>query len=384
VLILPPAPTGGSLGDEAMICAAALVLRTERNAKVDLLLPDGVSIWDSVPGVEKQVDGFDILYALDTANLFRLYGIISRYDGFYCLGADVMDGHYYVWRSVRMLALLRIASRLGLDARLLGFSWSGAADPSIVDEFRKLPPRVKVFVRDPVSYRRFQEEVGVRATQVADVAFLLEPDSVSERLAPLRAWVRKEKEQGRVVLGVNIAAHAFGLDSDEAVARVAASFAEALGSVRAVMPELSVVVMPHDRRDVPGHGSDLRAARDLMARLAPSFGERATLLPDGITAPEMKAAAAEMDLVLTSRMHLAIAALGSEVPVACIPYLGKFEGLLEHFGLDGITIEPERAQVPGELSAFLLSVLPRREELRRRIAERLPAVRKAALLNLGG
>ena len=91
-----------------------------------------------------------------------------------------------------------------------------------------------------------------------------------------------------------------------------------------------------------------------------------------------------MDLILTSRMHLAIAALGSGVPVACMPYLGKFEGLLKHFGFDGITIEPDRAVVPAELSAFLLSVLPRREALRRQVAERLPDVRQAALLNLGG
>ncbi|MDX9974728.1 MAG: polysaccharide pyruvyl transferase family protein [FCB group bacterium] len=383
VLILPPAPTGGSLGDEAMICAITSVLGQDRSAKVDLLLPDGASHWDFVPGVEKQIGGFDILYSLDTGNLFKLYGIISRYDGFYCLGADVMDGHYYVWRSVRMLALLRIAAGLGLDARLLGFSWSHAADPSIVAEFRKLPSKVKVFVRDPVSYRRFQEEAGVKATPVADVAFLLTPDTDSQRLGPLRQWVRAEKENGRVVLGVNIAAHAFGIDSDEAVSRVATSFAEALNRVRAAMPELSVVVMPHDRRDVPGYGSDLRAGRDLMQRLASTFGDRAAVLPADITAAEMKAAAAQMDLVLTSRMHLAIAALGSEVPVACIPYLGKFEGLLEHFGLDGITIEPEQALDPEALSSFLLSVLPRRADLRNRIAARLPAVREMALLNLG-
>ena len=40
-----------------------------------------------------------------------------------------------------------------------------------------------------------------------------------------------------------------------------------------------------------------------------------------------------VDLVLTGRMHLAIAALGMGTPPLCVAYMDKFEGLFHLFDI---------------------------------------------------
>jgi len=382
VLLLPPAAQSGSLGDEAMVGAVAGTLAHSEGSSVDLLVPDGRTTWPYLGLVGRQVQGIDLQAPLGAADRFRLHGLMSRYDGFYCLGADVTDGRYNLLQSVRMLKLLGEADRLGLDARLLGFSWSEEPHPRVIEAFKSLPPGVRVFVRDPVSYRRFSAQVPAQATPVADVAFLLDPEDGSPRIAEISDWARRQREQGGLLLGINISGHAFGLHDDEPLDRVTAGVAEAVKAVLNESPDLCVLAMPHDRRDVPGCGSDARAATALAQHLADRFGPRVAALSPEVSAGEIKAVAGQLDFVLTSRMHLAIAALGGGVPVACIPYMGKFEGLLEHFGLEGVTIQPERAVLPGEMAAFLAALLGRRDALRKQIEQRLPAVKAAARLNL--
>jgi polysaccharide pyruvyl transferase WcaK-like protein len=95
----------------------------------------------------------------------------------------------------------------------------------------------------------------------------------------------------------------------------------------------------------------------------------------------MKYVAGEMDAVLTGRMHLAIAALGCGVPVACITYQGKFEGLFEHFDLPPLMLDPVRVSETS-LTNLLLDLIERRLELRDHVHDRLDRVISLSQANL--
>ena len=98
-------------------------------------------------------------------------------------------------------------------------------------------------------------------------------------------------------------------------------------------------------------------------------------------AAEVQALCAELDIVLSGRMHCAIACLSQGTPVACITYQDKFEGLFEHFGLQGMTIDPEVSLRSGKLLEFFLPIYQNRDNLRKQIEARLPAVRQLAEAN---
>ena len=80
----------------------------------------------------------------------------------------------------------------------------------------------------------------------------------------------------------------------------------------------AVVVLAHDLRDHPGDPM-------LAGAIAYSVGERCTaFIPS--TAAEAKAVVATADVVVSGRMHAAVAALSQGVPCVGLDYVDKFLG----------------------------------------------------------
>ena len=99
-------------------------------------------------------------------------------------------------------------------------------------------------------------------------------------------------------------------------------------------------------------------------------------------ASQLKALCGLLDGLISSRMHLAIAALGMRVPVMAATYQGKFEGLFQHFGLDGtFLLNPQEFLSDTLIDKFNLFInsLP---ELRQKISRKLPLVLELSNKNL--
>jgi polysaccharide pyruvyl transferase WcaK-like protein len=79
--------------------------------------------------------------------------------------------------------------------------------------------------------------------------------------------------------------------------------------------------------------------------------------------------------VVTGRMHLAIGSLGAGVPVMCIVYQGKFEGLMSHFDLpsDALISVAELADI-SSATAKIVSFIDRTDALKEQVSARLPSV----------
>lgn len=91
---------------------------------------------------------------------------------------------------------------------------------------------------------------------------------------------------------------------------------------------LACALISHDYR---GNDGDDRCLREIYDNLKQNYSDRLLYTTAKLTAGELKATAGLMDMIITGRMHLAIAALGMGIPVAVITYQDKFQGLLEHF-----------------------------------------------------
>lgn len=353
-------PTGpGSLGDQAMLDAAsAHAIASGYRACVFPHAPDLRS-------------GAKVIHYPGKAGTLAstAQGILTASHLVY-IGADVLDGVYHPPSTLKRLRTLAMGHRLGKRTRVMGSSWSETPAPEVID-FLTANPWLEVLARDPVSQTRMERDIGRPVRLVADLAFLLEPQAKSPAAKAAVAWADAERRGGATVLAVNLSGHTVRTLPGRSVAPFAGLVSRWLSA------DLSrrVVVLPHDRR--AGMGGDLTVCADLAEALS-DFGPRVHA-PDGeIQAWDAKAIAGACDIVLTGRMHLAIAALGQGVPPVSIVYQGKFEGLMAHFGLEqaGLTLAPDAVDGADEalaaatdrrraLSAQIVAALPRIKELSR-------------------
>jgi polysaccharide pyruvyl transferase WcaK-like protein len=157
------------------------------------------------------------------------------------------------------------------------------------------------------------------------------------------------------------------------------AYAAAMREIIQQVPNLSFLLTPHDIR---GRVSDVMLAEAIYAAVDDSLQNHCLIIPTPCKPAEIKAMVAGLDFVLSGKMHLAIACLGQGVPVVCVAYQDKFEGLFQHFELDGLTIQPQDVVMPGKLSEFFIYHYQQREQIAVRVQQKLPAVRELAGMSL--
>ena len=214
---------------------------------------------------------------------------------------------------------------------------------------------------------------------VADAAFMLKPAPLTAELEPITRWIGNQRANGRLLIGVNYNRQVLPETRAQDRTRLFESYCLAIQDLAERDPSLSFLLIPHDYR---GKDSDLAQSERLYERLRASMGARVAYVPGRQTPGRLKAIASRMDMVLTGRMHLAIASLGSAVPVAGVSYQGKFEGLMDHFGIKNVLIDPEVALDPAALGALVRSVMDRRAEIRDQIQRAFPFLSRMPLENL--
>lgn len=81
-------------------------------------------------------------------------------------------------------------------------------------------------------------------------------------------------------------------------------------------------------------------------------------------------------------MHLAIGSLGKGVPVLCVTYQDKFEGLFSHFDLPAsMLLSTPRALDPAALEQAIDGFVADLDGLRDMVAGALPAVQARSRVN---
>lgn len=379
VIVLPSDPFAvvGAKGDEAMLCSVtAWIKESYPDAIVDLITHPR---WTKLPeeltraGTNGAVPIWDSKW-----NLKTFIEIFKYYDALIIIGADVMDGYYSPAKSLFLFILADVASQMGLVSLATGYSFNREPPMDLGKAIQELSSGVNLFVRDQVSWERFTAISNGRGELVADVAFLLKPETRSDAAAKARQWIANRRAHGDVVIGFNI--HSALLLTDKAgQKRILASAIAAMTRIFE-RGNISVILLPHDYRSTHG---DLKMLKPVYEALKASFPEKQYLAEAEYSASELKQIAGDLDVVFAGRMHLSIAALGMGVPVGWATYQDKFEGLAQHFGVpDWLLLSPIDVQDHAKLHGVLARLIDERQALRSQVETELPRIKKLALKNL--
>lgn len=368
-LIIPPDPWSvvGSRGDQAMIMVAVENLSKHfPNSKIDIL-----TYSKSTDEAVRSINGLSPLqeWDVDLSEFFKKH--LSEYSHVVILGADCIDGHYYPEFSVKILMMYDVFYRYGVDVRMFGASWSENHWKGIKFFIRKLSPELPLVIRDVVSYRRVKNLFPCRpAVLVADSAFCLKAH-LTDRIVPLIDVIKKNKDDGWCVVGIN-AHNMFNSVVDLEV--WIRKFGEILNSVSKEM-KLCYVLLGHDDRDKVSDMIVLSKLTTVLSRCIPTCVV--------FNADEIKAIVGELDALVSGRMHLSIAALGQGVPVLGLTYQGKFEGLWQHFSLpNSLCFQPEKVVLqPKDFENTIKRFIMDLSEHKKTISSRLEDVIRLSEMN---
>jgi len=327
-----PAAGPGSLGDEAML----LGMKDAFDERGVDMYPIGFYEDHSWPFLNDKIG----VLPQDFAGWRIFIPKLLPFNKLYINGADVIDGGYGIKTVESRLILAYIASKLGLEVIITGFSFSAKAPKVLSKLYSVLGKDVKFCVRDPFSATRFSKLTGKQAQLVADLAFMMPPKKGNYRNLHVFEWCKKNQQEGGEILGVNICAHTISEDrksiTPENIESFLLVYERALDRFLSDNENVSLVFIPHDLR---GLFSDLNLALILKGKLISKFGiNRLNVLEVESSADEIKKIVSEMDYVFSGRMHLAIASIGVSTPVACVTYQGKFEGLYDLVGLNKLLL----------------------------------------------
>ncbi len=269
----------------------------------------------------------------------RLRSLLARYNAFVVIGADVLDGHYSVDDSRQRIMLAQMAADANLPVTILGFSVNEHPVESVIADLRAFAPRGTLRLRDAKSLRRLRSRGVPHLVPVADLAFLMPPSAGARNCLEIEHWLDEERASGRTVAIFNLSSAVLTAARRAGNTSVLEEFSRVIAKL-IINQGVSALLLPHDLRsgsaDTP---HDVTIAGALSERLRAAVGRDHHVMFVPSNAPDAKRLAGHADLVVTGRMHLAIAALGMQTPAVGIGYQGKFEGLMEHFGLDDAIVE---------------------------------------------
>lgn len=378
VILLPPY-SPGSYGDAAVVTSFVENLAKSGAERIALIKYQEADDWSFIKGIDEFFCLEDYFHYHAWKIRFSFCDMISRYEKFFVLGTDVMDGYYSVEDSLQRIYLAHTGSQTGRPTRIVSFSFNAHPDPSCTTALRELPETVKLFARDPVSKGRLERELQRSVTLTADIAFLLEPQSGGLVSTKVIEWIDKQQKEGAVVVGINSNHVLIEKYPELTIDGLVKAYQRAIQEISSRYPEIRFLFIPHDIR---GDTSDVVIAKAIFDALPEHIQQLSEIVPLPCPTAEIKYIVSKLAFVLSGKMHLAIACLSQGIPVACIAYQDKFEGLFQHFDLDDMTIAPEELPIPGKLSQFFVDRFTKRQELAKQIQSRLPEVIQLAKKNL--
>jgi coenzyme F420-reducing hydrogenase beta subunit/polysaccharide pyruvyl transferase WcaK-like protein len=373
--VVLPATSPGGIGDDAMVCALVGALRDAGFAKIGLVDWNNKCPRQFNASADEHIDLSTYFRHGDKADEVSRFLFLTRgYRHLFVIGADVLDGYYSEERTRLRLRLAELAARAGMQVTITGFSFNDAPKPSAKNSLRGLPAQVRLCVRDPVSLERVQRVTGRDAVPVADLAFLLKPSLPDD--SELTQWLQDAQRGGHKVFGINaIFTSKFFSDRSE---RVQDDYLQLhrdlIAAIAHAHPDSRFLLIPHDYR--PNGTGEGPLLETLEMTLDEPLRSRTLRLTREYSAAEIKWICGQLEFVLSSRMHLAIAAIGQGTPVFCFGYQGKFEGLFQLLGLPDLLGSMDAApEQRSEIIEHVLALIRDGARTREEIVAKLPEIR---------
>lgn len=364
-LVVLAAPGAGNLGDRAMLEA---ILHNSPQFDRVVVLCENVDNYLHPPLSDPRVKLVSIgryLHGIGWGYLVELraaMAVVARTGRFVAVGADMMDGGYGETGALRRWDLVVRCAKMGVDARVLGFSWNGRPPRDVARAARRAASAgAMLCVRDPQSHARMLQLVQSNVHEVRDVVFAHSyRDLLPSVDTPASPFVI-----------VNVSGLIEGsIDQVPEYVEICRT---------ALRAGLRVVLLPHV---TGGKGSDVPTVERLADELR--------IWPDVDIARDVRTPSAVLSLVrsatvvVTGRMHLAILSLSVGTPAIVLATQGKVEGLMQAFDLPENCVQPVPGfgrKVTDRLESYLSADAASRDVLRSQIRSRAEVARTLARIN---
>ncbi|WP_407946860.1 Coenzyme F420 hydrogenase/dehydrogenase, beta subunit C-terminal domain [Oxalobacter aliiformigenes] len=321
ILIVPSDDHCGSFGDQAMLLAlVGKIFEMKPGVDIGLFM-----LWQSAEDGFLLNNGFNVQYHIaDNSPIDKRFAkVLEDYEQVVFIGADILDGGCGLETSTLRFAMMKIAYNRKKRVSIMGFSFNRTTDPTIINEIRNISRFASLYARDEFSFNRLKNIGCSNLHLVADMAFSFNENDFQidkptmdlvERLSIMRGL-------GRKILGVHVTCSR---------SKSFIEFFEKIATVLIGLSNVLIVLLPHDLRVLDDKYPDVFVNEYLEKSLREKGVDvlNAQFLPNEIA---VKTVIPLMDVVISSRMHLAIASLSRNVPVLSFVYQDKFEGLYNFY-----------------------------------------------------
>lgn len=315
-LIITSDTTLGSFGDQAMTLTLINSIRNKyKNADIALFnlyynIEDGVLLNNNL----------DIYHHYPVGDVCEYFEkIIDNYTDVLVIGADVLDGGCGHEHALKYYKLMEIADAHAKNVQIQGFSFNKTQDAEITEAVKKVSAFTKLNVRDKFSYDRLKKIGCNNLVQVADMAFCFNEENFakSNYALSLKEEMIKLKKSGKRIIGL----HLTKSKNEDYNA-----FLNKISDVLSQYSNIVAIALPHDYRVYADKYSDFEMCNLICAELKRK--NIPCINAYGLASEaDVKHVIGEADVLITSRMHIAIAALSKSVPTISFVYQNKFEGL---------------------------------------------------------
>lgn len=365
--VVMPNTKPGNLGDESLVVATVNFLHKKNKNVFILSQGKGESReWRGIDGSFKEVNikayfsRFNsFFYFLQILGFLWKTRACSR---LYYLGADTIDGNYSDKAHFMRMKFLYFSEKSGLSVRIISASFNNKPSETAIQSLKNLPPSIKLYSRDPISEERLLRYTSRKISPASDVAFLLEPSGAENKnILFLKKWALQKREERKVLVGLNFSSLLVSKAEDiQANVRVINELSEKHGN-------LAFILIPHDYRGYKDSWSDKVIADEIFG--SPDLRAEVLRVDFLADAREIREIVGLIDICFSCKFHLAISCLSRLVPVACVCYQDKFEGILEsEIGITDALIEKNMARDGDRLVRFLSDFLDKRAVNKTKIA----------------
>lgn len=327
ILLVPAGNLAGGFGEDVMV--ASFIANFSKGRPVTVFTQRVIERPDFLGDFK----GVRYLGGFGNQNYLKHLNVLKEHTEVYVIGADIMDGTYGLDNSLKRLRILQLACRLGMEARISGFSVSDGMLSRVKKELLETSKYLKIKARDIDSHSRLATFIpSDRLILTNDIAFIcpsLPSTFATEIHKSFADWCLVAKSSGRKIIGIcpnSIQAKKVGLN------KYISDF-ECLIKNFKERGDFSFVFLYHDVRPLCGIESD-KSISNTLYKAACEKGIDAFFVPDIKNGVELKGYIESVDFSVTGRMHLGIAGLSAGLPMFGISYANKFEGMLRLFDIN--------------------------------------------------
>jgi len=235
---------------------------------------------------------------------------------------------------------------------------------------RLVLPRMRaVCARGERTEAHLQDLRLANVVSAADLAFTIKtPDAAKACAADILAR-RGSSDRPVVIVMPSSVVDGYCRTQGIDYARATAAFVDRIIEEHGV----DALIAPHSSRpdDRPTRMNDLPVCRAAYAAVARK--ERCILVEDDLSPAALRALIARSEMLVTSRFQAMISALATATPVLVVGWSHKYEEVLRAFGLPECTVDYGVLEADA-LAKLFADLYGRRQDVRTRIADALPAV----------